>query len=142
MEEIINFDTAKLAKSKGLEIVADLWGEYTYYKSDGLRGKANKIGYQERYTYEKGELYPCVSQGMLQKWLRDNHAIEISPRATFGSTQSYVCFVNRDIIRDGELADMGEIGRNSGVLLDHKLYDTYEEALEEGLLEGLKLIKD
>ena len=67
----------------------------------------------------------------IQKWLRVNHNIHVSPRESwvFDNTLEYVCTVNGTHVSHG-IKDK-PINR----------FDTYEQALEVGLQEGLKLIK-
>ncbi len=67
------------------------------------------------------------TQSLLQRWLREVHNIQVyASSATInmlGKYRDYIFTVN---------------GKSS----DHRDgYDTYEEALEKGLQEGLKLIK-
>lgn len=117
---LITIETAKLAKEKGFNI------------------KVHRLG--DKNNIQEIPIH-LPSQSIVQKWLRDKHQLEVSPRATFSSPQSYVCFVDREIIRDEEFSDLREIGERSGALLDHKIFKSYEEALEEGLNEALKKIK-
>jgi outer membrane cobalamin receptor len=66
-EELISFETAKLAKEKGFDehckhaFTND--GKFQYYEEDGFNS--------ETYT-------TSPSQSLLQKWLREVHAIHIT----------------------------------------------------------------
>lgn len=68
--------------------------------------------------------YAAPNQSLLQKWLREVHEIHIT--ITSISQESWQCHITR-------------IGECLGKNYTEDLY-TYEEALEEGLLEALKLI--
>lgn len=64
----------------------------------------------------------------LQKWLRENHGIHIN--VDFGIGWGH------------QLIPVGWSGeRFSEKFIDGRGWDTYEEALEEGLRQGLKLLK-
>ena len=138
-EQLITFETAKLAKEKGfdfrcekayfetlkhaLETSRD--GEITFpYKPPRIL----KRNYGDEFTIFIAE---APTQSLLQKWLREKHEIYVSPRESysFDNTLEYVCTVN-------------------GTYVNHNIkdkpinrFDTYEQALEVGLQEGLKLIK-
>ena len=126
-EALITFETAKLAKCKYFE--SDKYPKYAY---DGLlvTGFTNA---------ESASSAP--TQSLLQKWLREKHNIQIVIHPTFSEPMKYITFVNREYVKNPELKEMGDIGRNSGVMLDHVISETYEQALEGGLKEALKLIK-
>lgn len=110
-EQLISFETAKLAKEKGYIDMS-----YPVYSYDGFKILS--------YTNSMN-VYPCSTQSLLQKWLREKHNIEVNP--------CHSC--------NGEY----DLWTNNGNLLQvnglYKNYKTYEEALEQGLQEALKLIK-
>lgn len=112
-EKLIEFDTAKLAKEK--EFAKDFTVGRHY---DG-------VGQLWNGTYNKCELNkylsPCCTQSLLQKWLREVHNIHVwcVPNNHPTIANGYVCFVNGAFVKDA----------------------SYEDALEAGLQEGLKLIK-
>ena len=144
-EQLIEFETAKLAKEKGLKLET-----YTAYigdeffesedKPNGYDGwdLAESQNWNNNSVYAKDgggcfgckldnkkwfEAYAVTSQSILQKWLREEYDIhiEIIPDREFWHTVMYpiVC-----------INDVGHYG-------NHK---TYEKALEKGLIEALKLI--
>lgn len=152
-EQLISFDTAKLAKEKGFDIsTIDLWyfkpkyskkpdlhkGQTTHMRfkcaSKSFMG-SNTSDYEisritiedllqspSKYPAEK-YLYLAPTQSLLQKWLREKHNIHINPRCQSGKyLYTYVKETKKSFIWGGS-------------------YNTYEEALEAGLLEALKLIK-
>lgn len=67
-------------------------------------------------------LYP--TQSLLQKWLREEHKIIVLVDTFLGN---FICKVNNVIVSNNK----------TGNILK---YTTYEEALEQGLIEGLNRI--
>lgn len=149
-EQLVTFETAKLAKEKRFNkpinwyyyplafmlndkprLIADgaLDPNKTFY--DGIITD-NTIGLQlsDMNSLSEG-YYSAPTQSLLQKWLRDVHEIYVSPKEShsFDNTLEFVCTVNNTYVNHNILNK--PINR----------FDTYEEALEIGLIEGLKLIK-
>jgi len=148
-EELIAFETAKLAKEKGFqEINGCLYGFIKYKDTTDphlkeLIGYANINifdidGQEERlvsntcnyFGDSNGETYEAPTQSLLQRWLREKHGIFIvllpdSDNGMFG----YDILIKGDIHTQANTFELDEV------------IGTYEEALEQGLLEGLKLIK-
>lgn len=110
-EKLITFETAKLAKEKGCRLTA-----YTnMYNQDG--------NFDSPYK----ETYPSYSQSLLQRWLRENMNINVLV-VNYYDKFSCVMKTTNDHHRDG-------------YSIKSILTDTYEKALEAGLLEALKMIK-
>jgi len=123
-EEIVSFETAKLAKEKGF-----------------IHMKANCYGDNMCYQLPEGELINAINgnivagyilaptQSLLQKWLRDVHDIYVE----------VLCCTDKYNRIDGRFQyayhTMGEIARYSP-----HLKEDYEEALEAGLQEALELL--
>jgi hypothetical protein len=154
-DQLITLETAKLAKEKGFNIpvsnyinpdgVFDCIKPTTYnddgdghYDIDQLGGTILQdynnveIDIFEIETYgcyfnEEGieENYSAPTQSLLQRWLREEHNIYV---------EVIICNL-LDKIYEYEVSTIGS----------HKLgsdFKTYEQALEEGLYEALKLIKN
>ena len=112
-EQLISFETAKLAKEKG----------FVYMK-------ANCYGDNMCYQLPEGELINALkgnsvggyilapTQSLLQKWLREIHNI-------FISTDVNYCY---------------KIYHNDELFEESTDYHSYEEALEAGLYQALLLI--
>ena len=161
-EQLISFKTAKLAKEKDFNIL-----QHSYYFEDGefkensLKGTNGYYGEEYEFNLsefnenwndkwltkktgdrcfgcskQKGylETFSAPTQSLLQKWLREVHNIEIyvhkfKPNGAY--PKGYYC-VSRPLIHySNEMKDW--IFTN---------FKTYEEALEVGLQEGLKLLSD
>jgi hypothetical protein len=118
-EQLVSFDTAKLARQKRFNIGYESYNNIGQLNDFGMSG-----GY---YDYSdksfEGNTWAAPTQSLLQKWLREVHKILlwVEPLAI----------------------DKWEFGINypNGGFGDAKEYNTYEEALEIGLQEALKLIK-
>lgn len=112
-EKLISLETAKLAKEKGFWISIC---PFEWVTDSGVPTKSGGI-----------ENYQLVPQSLLQKWLRDvkKQDIEIT---TAGLSGNYYCFVPQ--------TGWGYIYEGTNI----KAFPSYEEALEAGLLESLKLV--
>ena len=166
-EKLIGFETAKLAKEKGFNLPVAYFYNFKKYKlnCNYKNGKANLElinsmelcrGFDEEYVLDNyncnlekdrfpgmiGHLiviremidneafYSAPTQSLLQKWLRDKHSIHIVVNPT---VEMYWTF---GLINIGN-----EYIKLSGpIIYDKNDYNLYEEALEIGLQEALKLI--
>src|SRR4030042_4799087 len=105
--QLISFETAKLAKEKGLYIPES---DYAYFN-----GILQKCGGQVYCSCERCE---TPTQSLLQKWLREEHHIGVwVERKQFSAIRAYKWMRN----------DEEDVWRES-----KKGYKTYEEALEIG----------
>lgn len=134
-EQLISFETAKLAREKRF----DFESKYFYTDNFGLchiGGEGdflyNSDGdylYDCNGEFEFGKKYYTPTQSLLQKWLREIHKIDISLALNqFG--YGYMYAVNN--IKTCTNIKTLKGGPNNKF--------TYEEALEQGLQEALKLI--
>lgn len=192
-EQLIDFETAKLAKDRGFTIPT-----HSYYFEDGEFREHALTGtngyYGDEYKFELSEFnenwndtwltkknggrcfgcskdrgyfetFSAPTQSLLQRWLRETHNIHINIR--------YEEYVQQNIgykffhydISNGVFTDVTENQELFGDLLEEcseeipgnhlndeefsKLifdrnfaFKTYEDALEHGLQEALKLIDD
>jgi len=155
-EDLITFKTAKLAKEKGFEIPSA-----RFYCTDGVirfhpfsifhldedevdeleedsilinDGKFIVSLWEDRNLTIGNILAP--TQSLLQKWLREGHNINVSVR---------------HVIEDYYICEMTFLSSRYMFKDAHKIYlysligthfKTYEEALEKGLQEALKLIRN
>ncbi len=119
-EQLIEFETAKLAKEKGFEL-----NSCSYYEL------VKKGQYRWKFIDEEDDLGTWVNedpknriaaptQSLLQKWLREEHKEHIK-----------VVYMNETNTYNSSLT-MRSMGWSN--------FKTYEEALEKGLQEALKLI--
>ena len=133
-EQLISFETAKLAKEKGYDNKL-----LTYYKNDLEKGDylfekliTNQTecisNFQSKYEYDKN-ISVAPSQSLLQQWLREVHEIEVNPNHSF--TKGGIKLQYNVFIESFKYKYLG----------DYIYADNYEEVLELGLQEALKLIK-
>lgn len=127
-EQIVTYATAKLAEEKGFTDVIGCFRGKDYYNYNGeldgdvtlsIRAIVNKSPDVVKY-----KSIAAPTQALLQKWLRDVHEIDIDCH----------CDYDRKNWRFGY--------RMRGYCYNHYPleYNSYEEALEQGLHEALKLI--
>lgn len=121
-DTLISFDIAKLAKEKGYNIISKKM----------YSGNTNLEPYNKLRWDLYGDYYYASTQSLLQKWLREVHNIHIQiENVNVPKKEKWIYEIMK--LPSGVL-----------VLWNEKtspIFDTYEQALEEGLQEGLKLIK-
>jgi|TARA_B110000914_G_C15370642_1_gene403008 hypothetical protein len=132
-EQLITFDTAKLAKEKGFENKTPHKLRRDYYNHLGeINGDVTE--YIKAYVANKGlEKYNTIdapTQSLLQKWLREEHKINVESNY-LPNIQKYSCLY---------IPMRGKACISDRKYVSKLKFDTYEEALEEGLQEALKLI--
>ena len=125
-DELISFETAKLAKEKGL--IEGILCHNAYCIGFGsVKEDRNWLSNVTRYGVKKSfHLALAPTQSVLQKWLREKHKIHIWV-IPWNSRKRFSYLLENEHIFDG--SDRSEI------------FKTYEEALEAGLFNALKLIK-
>ena len=122
IEQLITLKTAILAREKGFD---EITSEVSYIKAE--------LDVEEYYGCRNSQIrnknYLTIpTQSLLQKWLRDNHNIDITIHRSFSMKNSYHYCIIRNNDYDNEL--------QQEVRKDRK----YEEALEEALYKALQLI--
>ena len=180
-EQLINFETAKLAKEKGFnaptpfiyicsgrgkEKTHFLQDYFVFYKSfldlhtttssnrNDLKDVERNGSWDNSITtftledYHKSynpfaDDYKVLAptQSLLQKWLREVHGIYVNSEYDLNHDgKNIIYFSNWGFINDPS-SDNYKYNPNGGY--DEKaIWKTYEEALEIGLQEGLKLLSD
>jgi hypothetical protein len=138
-EQLVTFEIAKLAKEKGFD------GKSTYfYFVNGIKEVQCKKGVdQRRFNTQCFSLtrITCCTQSLLQKWLREIHFINIIVFNDDGEFDSWSLRYNYEIRPITRTEDHPLIPEESENPVGRYTYDSYEEALEKGLFEALKLIK-
>jgi len=154
-EQLITFETARLAKRVGFSTKVQKY--YTVIRGNTpnktLGGIYNlgevcsspRIGYiTDKYNYNSIEDYnyegsdqeyvSAPTQSLLQKWLRETHNIHIKIEISNIGRYYFQIYQFEPKNKSNVLFF---ISQNVGL----SKYDVYEEALEIGLQEALKLIK-
>ena len=117
-EQLISFETAKLAKEKGCNLENCTCG-----------------GYPDCICYDKR-----ISQSLLAKWLREKYDIEINiTRMPPEAIKSSFNKGNKRIKKYNMW--VWSLNGNPRIENPSLFFDNYEEAFEIGLQEALKLIK-
>ncbi len=124
-DQLISFETAKLAKEKGFKNIL----LNSFYRTNGNFEKSqNEYDFNDRNPWPC-ELYAAPTQSLLQKWLREKHGIDIIIKPWTGDKSGEKVYA----------ADITIFGTNKYIKC--KKQSTYEKALEQGLIKALKLIK-
>lgn len=165
-EQLISFETAKLAKEKDFNIL-----QHSYYFEDGefkensLKGTNGYYGEEYEFNLsefnenwndkwltkktgdrcfgcskQKGylETFSAPTQSLLQRWLREVHNIYVESNHDLTSDGTKIQFYTSW----GFLQQKDKNGNRNvnGWYDEYNDWKTYEEALEIGLQEALKLI--
>lgn len=135
-DQVISFKTAVLAKEKGYP-----QDDYPCFGDDG---NIHTIAYFNT-SYPIANSYFQSTQASLQRWLREVHDIRvlIDFETIDDSETAYTFKIVRDIPEGkGRKKDTWDFYETTySFNQGGGWYKTYEEALELGLIEGLKLIK-
>lgn len=120
-DQLINSETAKLASENG-------FNEGSYYLYVYPNNVLTKFGAVNYNSEQDGLQFEAPTQSLLQKWIREKHKIHIEIGCN--GDEHYVNSISYpegdDYVYDQDLDTIG--------------FKTYEEALELGLQESLKLI--
>ena len=133
-ESYVSFDTAKMLKEAGFDVECDWFyinnGSVEtgiVVRSTSLRDHNMATGFLSRPT-----------QALAARWLREVNGIHVSSNIFMDSAND----------ADGKTVDEWtfwsyDLFDNSGRIIEESddRYDSYEEALEAGLQEAIKLIK-
>lgn len=122
-DQLISFETAKLAKEKRFDVPCRL----CYTDDDQLRALPFNAGNRDHIN-SKHEYYSVTTQSLLQKWLMDIH--EIYPYVVKRKGLGFDGLV-RKINDDGDYELRFAFGSTSG---------TYEDIFEIVLLSALNLV--
>lgn len=150
-EQLISFETAELAKEKGFEFI---WEDYeseslelgrfrwcSFYK-DPNKIEALPINWLDtNHSAEQwGELgIDCPTQSLLQRWLREEHDIYVHCRHDLNPNFTGILYyTNWGFIKS---TDKNKAYSHHGGYDEFNEWTKYEDALEFGLKEALKLIK-
>lgn len=126
-EQLVSFETAKLAKERGFKIKQS----YGFYWEDRLTRTGRRglppFGY-------------APTQSLLQKWLRSVYDIHIRVDYFLDETDKIewdyeISIIGTDINEKGEYSPLVPFSENHPV----RKFKDYSQALEGGLQEGLQL---
>lgn len=121
-EQIVNFETMKLAYEKGFSESTQFIYLKEYLKDPILFPSGSNVvcGWMN--------VYPATTQSFLQKWLRERHNIYIEVYIKDSGYGYELVKTNCESTLEGRQGGVGH-------------WDNYESALEAALYEALELIK-
>lgn len=138
--DYVEFDTAELSKEKGFNInTKECYAETHRHTWDDPRSGEVIFDYIAprllTTSHCRGERWITIvcqapTQAELAKWLRKVHKIHIE------------IFLSEDSPYAGFYYRVMEIGKYFTTSHDGILFDEYEDAMEKGLIEALKTLKD
>lgn len=132
-EQLISFETAKLAKEKGFNLNSGRF-YYVYDYKELVHEKDNE--YNIRHPDYKDRFTAVPTQSLLQKWLREVHKIHITVYCMEKSLEN-----GWETYFDIHLKQQTKMNALQSIAGKAREFNTYEQALEVGLQEALKLIK-
>lgn len=126
-EQLIEFETAKLAKEKGFDL--SIGTEYVWAIFN--KNREPRLTHNGLEVFNAKETFNTPTQSLLQKWLREEYNLFVYALPTLVGNMFYTRCLNLKNTNYDLFV---------GVVFDIH-FKTYEEALEKGLIEALKLIK-
>lgn len=143
-DQLISFETAKLAKEKGFYIInSDI---LNWYHNNGE--KAGDFDFRLMNTkitdYQTHEGILAPTQSLLQKWLREKHNLFITIEQDFEPipfTEPINKRGDRLMQHSGKYFLIVRTPNEGLSTPNSHIGKTYEEALEVGLIRALNLIK-
>ena len=125
-EEFVTLETAKLLKEKGFDEPCSI----SINIEDGRKYMSNR-------TNSEMPKKVCTqpTQSIAQKWLREIKGVYVWVEPVIGKRWK-VSFCDFNVPTEDSDWMENEINKGNG----YPVYDTYEKALEAGILEALKLI--
>ena len=123
-EHLVSFETAKLLSDMGFtDLIGTLRGKHYYNHRGELDGDVTaEIKHRQSEDRDKHKSIAAPPLSLAQQWLRETHGINLS---IYFEYNRWVWRLNYN--EDDECWIGG--------------YETYEQALETGIIEGLKKIK-
>lgn len=148
MEVLLQLNTAQLAKEKGFDIPCEYFyrcyvdsDEPDLYHYEEVRGSGFAYLRENKEDFE----YSAPTQSLLQKWLREVHNLRVF--CTFETIDDSETAWVWNIVSDnekgkGKKKDTWDFYDRITSFDEGRMrwYNEYEDALEDGLFEALKLI--
>ena len=120
-EQYVSFETAKLAKEKGFDIPT----RYGFSE----RGTLVRVDTSDNWNQDKG-FYSRPTQSLLARWLREDRHMCVEVYCIACNFIWNICKTDGTDTKSSEYS-----GPNDG-----GAWDSYEDAMENGLQEALKMI--
>ena len=140
-ESYVSFDTAKMLKEAGFDVpgrgvyVTDRTGYYEFREYDNKQTTDDLCwDTEDGFQYE----YLAPTQALAARWLREAYGIHVV--ITEEAYTNGINYLWQVLIYNPLSVDCWD-NKSTGMYGDNGEYKTYEEALEAGLQEAIKLIK-
>lgn len=131
-EQYVSRDTARMLKEAGFDCNCRKWYEQKEDKITEWEADASC-----NWNLNKND-FSCPTQALAARWLREAHNIHVVI-----TEEAYVNGINylwQVLIYNPTSPDCWD-DKSTGMYGDNGEYKTYEEALEAGLREAIKLLK-
>lgn len=134
-ESLVLFKTAKLAREKGFDEITYFIFD-TYNCAPALKFKIIENFNSLKHSDGDNHFISAPTQSLLQKWLRDVHHINV---ISWCNASGWAWEIEKT--NGTHISIMNIDGNISGTIPDSGMFSSFEEALELGLQEALKLIE-
>ena len=128
-ESYVSFDTARMLKEAGFDARC-----YVQYSDIGVQWDSTSPSNFNADDWA----YSCPTQALAARWLREAHGIHVV--ITEEAYTNGINYLWQVLIYNPLSVDCWD-NKSTGMYGDNGEYKTYEEALEAGLQEAIKLIK-
>jgi hypothetical protein len=123
-DQLVSFETAKLAKKKKFDIIQRYGMEASLYNKDGKHTYYANYGFM--YSGLSDGYISAPTQSFLARWIREVHKIHIEIYCNASGWGYILTKLNGTTIKE---------------IMDDVFFDSNESAFEVGINEALKLIK-
>lgn len=122
-EQFVSFDTAQMLKEAGFDV--PVYKHYT--KTGAIWTSAMPEKHNDKMDYM---CFPCPTQALAARWLREAYHYAVCVWFSKDHEKWFYAHGNMD-----------NIVFDTDYCISEYIYDSYEEGLEAGLQEAVKLIK-
>ena len=120
-EQFVSFDTARLLKEAGFNAPC-----YAQYSEKGVQWDAS---YPDNFNADEFG-YSCPTQALAARWLREAHNLHVFACIEYPTGTWFYC-----------IADTTAPCAREGMNMPEANHDTHEGAMEAGIQEAIKFIK-
>ena len=124
-EQFVSFDTARLLKEAGFDVPC----EHFYTDDDYGEMERRKLTHPVNHNAYTDD-YSCPTQSLVSRWLRDAHKIHVFACVEYATGKWFY-----------GIAYLTATSAREGVNMPEANHDTHEGAMEAGIQEAIKLIK-
>lgn len=133
-EELVTLETAKLLKAAGFKEDVSSFYELVYKGGSGPEYEIDESYDAQNYNADVYSI-SAPTQSIAQKWLREIRGVYVYVEPVIGKRWT-LSFCDFNVPTEESDWMENEINKGNG----YKVYVTYEEALEAGIIKALKLI--